>query len=356
VNISTPKHCEELDGVVKFAAMIDTAGLPHELKPLDASDRRLVGFATEIVEALHFKPATVDGSPSAVAIELTVGLHTCAQREQHPENGDFYQFTLRAHPLIAMTVVAPPTEQKTAAVAPAEIATVEHVGKRVSAPIPTVVTEPDIPVSRRFRKRGPCFLGVTIDANGVPQNIHVVRGLDPELDSNAMEAVKNWRFKPALSDGSVPVAVEGTVVATFEYIEKEPVAFAAFIPVTPEKVLAAKARQGQKRPVLEPVNADEVIARYMPPSRITGLCLVSLVIDTTGVPQNVHIVKGLDSSIDMETIAMVEHLRFKPARIDGATPGTVWTVIPVRYRVTVGRPTWRDIFFSLAEIPILLFI
>ena len=55
--VSTPKHCDELNGFVKFAATIDTAGLPHELKMLEASDRRLVGFATEIAEAQRFKPA-----------------------------------------------------------------------------------------------------------------------------------------------------------------------------------------------------------------------------------------------------------------------------------------------------------
>lgn len=354
VKISTPKHCEELDGIVKFAATIDAVGLPHELKPLDASDRRLIGFATETVKVLRFKPATEDGSPKAVAIELTVGLQTCAQHEKHPEDGNFYQFTFRAHPMIALAIVEPPTEQKNVPAALAETATPEHVGGRVSMPIPTSLADPEIPVSGKFRKRGQCFLGVTIDTNGVPQNLHVVRGLDPELDNNAMEAVKNWRFKPALRDGTVPVAVEGTTVATFEYIEKEPVAFIVFIPATPEKVLAAKAHRDQKPPALEALNSDEVIARYyMPQNRIAGLCLVSMVIDANGVPQHVHVVKGLDSSLDMETVAMVEHLRFKPALIDGTTPGEVWTVMPVRYRLRVEKST---IFFDLANVAIFFFL
>ena len=44
LTISTPKHCDELDGVVKFAAKIDANGLPQGLKVLEASDRRLQGF------------------------------------------------------------------------------------------------------------------------------------------------------------------------------------------------------------------------------------------------------------------------------------------------------------------------
>ncbi len=344
LTVSTPKHCDKLDGVVKLAAMIDAAGLPQALKTLEASDRRLVGFATELVEAQRFEPGTIDGSTTAVAVELTVGLHTCAQRDKHPINGDFYRFTLRAHPLIALVVVAPPAAQETVSAARAEAATAEQVGGHISAPIPTVLTDPEIPVSGKLPKRGLCLLGVTIDANGVPQNIHVVRSLDPELDSNVIEAVKNWRFRPALRDGSAPVAIEGTVVAMFEYVEKEPVAFAAFTPEPPEKVQAAHAHHAMELPNLEPVNADEVIARYMPQSRISGRCIVSLVIDTNGVPQNVHVVKGLDSSLDMDTVAMVQHLRFKPVMKDGTTPVPFGLIVPVRYRRMIERPAWRDLF------------
>jgi TonB family protein len=346
LTVSTPKHCVELDGVVKFAAMVDTAGLPYELKALEASDPRLIGFATEVVEAQRFKPATMDGSPTAAAIELTVALHTCAQREKHPTDESFYRFSLRAHPLIALAVVAPPAAQEAAPAKPTEAVAPEKVGGHISAPIPTVITDPAIPVSGRFLKRGLCLLGVTIDANGLPQNIAVVRKLEPELESNAIEAVKSWRFKPALRDGSIPVAVEGTIAASFEYVEKEPVAFAIFIPETPEKIETAIAHHDKERVDVKAVNSDEVVARYMPQSRIGGRCLVSLLIDTDGVPQNVHIVKSLDSSLDMDTVAMVEHLRFKAVMQDGATPVTVGLIMPVRYKTTVEKLTWRDLIIE----------
>jgi TonB family protein len=353
VAVSTPKHCDQLNGLVKFAATIDANGFPRALKTLEASDWRLIGFATELVQAQRFKPGVIDGLAAAVAVELTVGLRTCAQREKHPTDENFYKLTLSAHPLIAMEMVAPPAAQEVVSETHTSSAPAEQVGEHISAPIPTVVTEPKIPVFRKLLKRGHCFLGVTVDANGIPQNIHVVRELEPELDSNAKEAVKDWRFKPALHDGSTPVAVEGTVVASFEYVEGEPVAFAFFIPETPEKVLAAQANDKMQPYTFEAVNADEVIARYMPQSRIAGRVLVSLVIDTDGVPQNVHIIKSLDSGVDMDTVAMVEHLRFKPIMKDAATPVSVGIVVPVRYRVTVGRPTWRDIFVDILGFGIL---
>jgi TonB family protein len=341
LKVSTQKHCDELDGFVRLSATIDAAGLPGELKTLEASDRRLVGFATKFIAAQRFKPGVIDGSVAPVPVELTIGLHTCAQREKLPTDGDFYNITLRAHPLIALNVVTPPATQVIALPVRAEASVGEQVGGHISAPIVTVLIDPQIPVSRKFQKRGLCLLGVTIDANGIPQNIHVFRSLDPELDNNAIEAVKNWRFKPALRDGSTPVAVEGTVSAMFENVEKEPVAFATFIPETPEEVQASIANHATKQPGLEAVNLDEVTALYMPQSRVTGRCLVSMVIDIDGVPQNVHVIKGLDSSLDLDTVAMIEHLRFKPVMKNGTTPVPVGLIIPVRYSQ---KPEWKDIF------------
>lgn len=343
LTVSTPKHCSELDGIVKFAAIVNATGLPQKLRAIEASDRRLIGFATEVLETQRFKPATMNGSPATAEVEFTVGLHTCALREKHSTDENFYQFTLRTHPLIALTVAAPPLAPEIAPAARSEAVPAEQVGGHISAPNPTVITDPAIPVSGKFRKRGLCLLGVTIDANGLPQNIRVVRGLEPELDGYAMDAVRDWRFKPALRDGSVPVTIEGTAVAEFGYVDKEPVAFAIFLPYAPEKVEAGIAHHNRERINVEAVNSDEVIARYMPHSRIGGRCLISLLIDTNGVPQNVHVVKGLDSSLDIETVAMVEHLRFKPVVQGGNTPVTVGLIIPVRYRMPVEKIAWGDL-------------
>lgn len=326
------------------------------MKTLEASEPRLIDFAFEIIKAQRFKPATMDGSPTAVAIELAVGLQTCAQREKQPTDGDFYRFTLRAHPMIALSIVAPPAAQENVTGTHTETATAEQVGGHISAPIPTFLTDPAIPVSRKLLKRGLCILGIRIDANGIPQDIRVFRALEPELDNNVIDAVKQWRFKPARRDDNTPVAVAGTVVATFEYVEKEPVAFAVFIPDTPENILAANPHDGKQHVAPEILNANEVIARYMPQTRIAGLCLVSLVIDTNGVPRNVHIVKGLDSSQDMDTVIMVEKLRFKPVLKDGITPIPAGIIMPVRYKMAVEKPEWRDVFYNIAGFAIFFFM
>jgi TonB family protein len=350
--LTVPKHCEELNGMVRLAATIDSAGHAQGLKVLEASDRRLADFATEVIQAQRFKPATLNGSPQKVDVELSVGLHTCAQRDKHATDENLYQFTLRAHPLIGLAVAVAPAAREAVAAVHTQAVAVEQMAANISAPVPTLVKDPGLPVSKKLARHGLCFLAVTVDANGVPQNIHVFHGLEPELDSNAMEAAKQWRFKPALRDGHSPVAVEGTIAATFRYVEKQPVAFEIFIPQAPELVLASNSTRDKELPELEATNADEVFARYKPKNRVPGLCLVSVMVDQEGVPQNAHIVKGLDSSLDEDTVAMVEHLRFKPAMRDGNTPASVWVMVPVRYHVN----TWKNYVWSVTSVAALLYL
>ena len=51
------------------------------------------------------------------------------------------------------------------------------------------------------------MLALIVDANGRPTNIRVSSSLGMGLDEKAIEAVKNWKFEPAMKDGH-PVAVE----------------------------------------------------------------------------------------------------------------------------------------------------
>lgn len=75
--------------------------------------------------------------------------------------------------------------------------------------------DPDYPESARKHKiQGTCVLGVTVDECGTVRDVHVTRSTDKRLDQNAIEAVKQWRFKPAMKD-SKPVAVFTSVQVEF---------------------------------------------------------------------------------------------------------------------------------------------
>ena len=62
---------------------------------------------------------------------------------------------------------------------------------------------------------GIVLVNLIVDQNGMPQNVHVLRGVGMGLDEKAVEAVKQYRFKPAREDGK-PVAVELNVEVNFQ--------------------------------------------------------------------------------------------------------------------------------------------
>ena len=82
------------------------------------------------------------------------------------------------------------------------------IGGGVSAPVPVYRPEPEYSEEARKAKwQGAVLLELVVDANGVPQDIKVIRSLGLGLDQKAIEAVQKWRFKPGQKDGkAVPVS------------------------------------------------------------------------------------------------------------------------------------------------------
>ena len=67
--------------------------------------------------------------------------------------------------------------------------------------------EPEYTADAREKKiEGTVVLTLTIDHEGLPQNIHVKRSLYPSLDQSAIEAARKMRFEPAMKDGQ-PVSM-----------------------------------------------------------------------------------------------------------------------------------------------------
>jgi TonB family protein len=90
-----------------------------------------------------------------------------------------------------------------------------HVGGGVSNP--TLIFAPDPEFSdeaRRAKYQGVCVVGLIVDATGNPQHVRIVRALGMGLDEKAMEAVRQYKFKPAQFKGK-NVAVEVNIEVNF---------------------------------------------------------------------------------------------------------------------------------------------
>jgi len=90
------------------------------------------------------------------------------------------------------------------------------IGGGVSSPIVIHEVEPEFSEeARRAKFMGNVLVNLIVDAKGMPENVHVARGVGMGLDQKAVEAVKQYRFKPALENGK-PVAVELNVLVNFQ--------------------------------------------------------------------------------------------------------------------------------------------
>ena len=91
-----------------------------------------------------------------------------------------------------------------------------HVGGGVSAPIALNSVEAEFSdEARRAKYQGICLISLIVDAQGNPQNPRVIRTLGMGLDEKALEAVRKYKFRPAMKDGKTPVPVMITVEVNF---------------------------------------------------------------------------------------------------------------------------------------------
>ena len=101
-------------------------------------------------------------------------------------------------PLMNICAPHPPT--------PTRCATPPHA---VFAPDPEYSEE-----ARKARYEGTCVLWTIVGTDGRVRDIRVARRLGRGLDEKAIEAVKHWKFEPAMYEGK-PVAVQINVEITF---------------------------------------------------------------------------------------------------------------------------------------------
>ncbi len=95
-------------------------------------------------------------------------------------------------------------------------ARIYNVGGNISAPVVLKSMEAKFSdEARRAKYQGVCVISLIVDAQGKPQNAKVIRPVGMGLDANALEAVRKYKFKPAMKNGKTPVPVIITVEVDF---------------------------------------------------------------------------------------------------------------------------------------------
>ncbi len=90
-----------------------------------------------------------------------------------------------------------------------------RVGGGVTPPVAIYMPQAEFSDRARMAKyQGQCVVEVVVDTNGRTRDPRVVQHLGMGLDEKAIEAVKQYRFKPAMLNGR-PVAVDINVIVDF---------------------------------------------------------------------------------------------------------------------------------------------
>lgn len=175
------------------------------------------------------------------------------------------------------------------------------VGGDVKAPVAVVHVNPMYPEeARREHVSGTVILETVIDHTGAVRDVKVLKPLPHGLSEAAVDAVKQWAFKPGTINGEA-VDVVFNLTINFKLDKDDaPLRVGGDVkaPVLTEKV--------------EPSYTDE--ARK---AQISGIVIVEAIIGRDGLVKNVSVLKPLPFGLDQAAVDAVKQWKFKPGTLAG---------------------------------------
>jgi TonB family protein len=119
---------------------------------------------------------------------------------------------------------ANPTPAATAPGDPANAVTAQdkpmHIGGKVQKPVVIHIAEPQFSEeARQSRYSGDVVVYLWVEKDGTPSHVRVVRKTGMGLDEKAIEAVSQYRFKPATLNGQA-VVVDLYVDVSFRILQQ----------------------------------------------------------------------------------------------------------------------------------------
>jgi protein TonB len=92
----------------------------------------------------------------------------------------------------------------------------KRIGGGISSPQVIYSVEPEFSEeARKAKVAGNVLVNLWVGTDGLPSHVHVLRGVGMGLDEKAVEAVKQYRFRPAMENGK-PVLVELNIEVNFQ--------------------------------------------------------------------------------------------------------------------------------------------
>ena len=168
--------------------------------------------------------------------------------------------------------------------------------------------------AKAARVQGAVVLRAVISKTGEIQQLQVVSG-PPELMASALDAVRQWKFKPYLLNGE-PTEVETTITVNY-HMSDQASAPAAQNDVPDAAGIVPKQIGGSVSPPALIYAAQPDYSAEARAKKVTGTVLLHLWVDEQGKPTHIQVLRGLGNGLDQKAIEAVKLYKFKPAMEDG---------------------------------------
>lgn len=174
---------------------------------------------------------------------------------------------------------------------------------------------------------GVVLLSFRVDDRGTPRDITLRMRLGHGLDERATEALKQWRFEPATLDG-FPTTSFATAEMRFRV---DGTASSRLLVGPPPQRSLTLMRSGQTMPV--PIRkVDPDYTQQATDARIEGAVTLSIVVNESGIPTDIKVLRPLGYGLDQKAVEAVEQWRFRPGMKDGR-PVSVPANVEVNFRL-----------------------
>jgi TonB family protein len=161
--------------------------------------------------------------------------------------------------------------------------------------------------ARERRIEGVVIVQALIDVDGRPTHLEVIRGLGYGLDENALLAVRDWRFVPAMRNGG-PVEAGTQIEVEFSLRTAE---------LNEEIANDMATRIGPGVTPPQVVHRVEPQAGRSEPRTPAGTVVLDAVILEAGTAKIVRVIQSQGWQLDEAAINALKQWRFSPAMKDG---------------------------------------
>lgn len=293
---------ERQSGKVFVQVVIDTSGAVAGARVARGVSVDHDAEALRVVRMLRYAPAQADGH--AVRARAMVPVAFDSSFTAPPS------FDAQTYPLPDVAARLLPNDQI------ATRAMMEAIGQMVAEQKP--------------RGEGQIVVGFEVGRHGRVVAPRVLKSVSPLADSIALEAVKQTLgFTPARLDDQ-PIASYRTLPIRFQGVDPPPIPEPDVYKVAevdveprmlPDEMTAMRRLQ---REVTYPEKAKR--------ARISGRVVVGFVVDETGAVTDIHIVQGVEDTLDAEAMSATAKLQFTPGYVRGRAVKVEMT-LPITFRV-----------------------